>query len=588
MWSYVEKHLKDEQLVFIGVIKRYIDRYKRDFTMLAIFSIIGAITNSIVPFLAGRLIDNILNPNIQVIAGIIAVWFLVKIVADLVGKQNDERGDKLETFIEADYVVSGISKIFKLPIAFHKNRKMGEISDRLNRASGRLGYIVSRMLITLAPDFLSIFIALVIAFLIKPILAGGLLVAVFVYIFILFQVVPGAASLDVKMHKAYNAAYGDAYDSMYNVQTVKQSVAEEHEQRKHRKGFDKATGTWLTMAVVWNSLNFYQRLLVTLTQFSIYIASIYFIRQGLMTVGDLIIFNGYAAMLFGPFVKLGRDWRNLQNGVTSISRAEKLLDTPEEEYVPQNATIVDEIKGDVWFKNVNFHYQKKKGEVLEDINFHAMPGMRVALVGQSGVGKTTLTELISLYYKPTGGKILIDGHNIKNLDLNVLRSHIAVVPQELALFNDTIKDNIRYGKFGASDKEVATAAKLAHADDFIQKFPKKYNQIVGERGIKLSTGQKQRVAIARAVLRDPRILILDEPTSALDAVSEKLITEALEILMKSRTTFIIAHRLSTVRTADLILVFEKGKIVETGRHEDLIKVGNGVYRHLYELQIGLK
>lgn len=345
----------------------------------------------------------------------------------------------------------------------------------------------------------------------------------------------------------------------------------------------------MELSEIWNRLSFYQRFLVTLTQFSVYVISIYFIRIDVMTVGDLIIFNGYAAMIFGPFVRLGRDWQNLQNGITSIFRAESLLvEFPEENYEPENAVIMEEFKGDVLFKDVSFHYHKKSGQVLENISFHATPGMTIALVGQSGVGKTTLTEMISYYLHPTGGKILIDGHSIKNLNLNVLRSNIAVVPQEVTLFNDTVKNNIKYGRFSASDEEVASAARLAHADIFIQKFPKKYKQIVGEHGVKLSTGQKQRVAIARAILRDPKILILDEPTSALDAVSEKLITESLDTLMRGRTTFIIAHRLSTVRKADLILVFEAGQIVERGRHEELLKISDGAYRHLYELQIGLK
>jgi len=226
--------------------------------------------------------------------------------------------------------------------------------------------------------------------------------------------------------------------------------------------------------------------------------------------------------------------------------------------------------------------------VLIEVSFHAAAGKSVALVGESGVGKSTLCDLCSGYFQPSKGKILIDGHNVRRLDLKFLRSQIAVVPQELLLFNDTIKANIRYGSFGASDAAVMSAAKKAHADDFIQKFPRKYSQLVGERGIKLSVGQKQRIAIARAILRNPRILILDEPTSALDAKSEAIIRESLVALMAGRTTFIIAHRLSTVRRADMILVLDKGRIVERGRHEELIQIPDGVYRKLYELQIGLK
>jgi len=276
----------------------------------------------------------------------------------------------------------------------------------------------------------------------------------------------------------------------------------------------------------------------------------------------------------------------VQNGLISIERAEKILKTPPEVYVPENAVVLSDIKGEVEFKNVYFSYKRGK-QVLENINFKVKPGEIIALVGESGVGKSTLIDLISGYYFTTSGNVYIDNHNVKNFDLNFLRSKIAVVPQEVVLFNDTIEKNIKYGNFGASIKAVKKAAEMSHCLEFIEKFSKKWNQIVGERGVKLSVGQKQRVAIGRAILRKPRILILDEPTSALDAKSENIIAESLEELMKDRTTFIIAHRLSTVRKADRILVLDKGKIAEEGRHEELIKIKNGIYQNLYKLQIGL-
>jgi subfamily B ATP-binding cassette protein MsbA len=215
------------------------------------------------------------------------------------------------------------------------------------------------------------------------------------------------------------------------------------------------------------------------------------------------------------------------------------------------------------------------------------PGQVIALVGESGVGKSTTISLISGYYFPTQGSVHIDGIDTRKLDLTSLRQQIGVVPQEVALFNDTLMANIRYGTFGASEADVLRAAKEAHMEDFISALPHKYETIVGERGIKLSVGQKQRVAIARAILRNPSILILDEPTSALDAQTEQIVTGALEKLMHGKTTFIIAHRLSTVRKADMVLVFQKGKIVEKGTHNELVAKEGGVYRRLYDYQIGL-
>lgn len=305
-----------------------------------------------------------------------------------------------------------------------------------------------------------------------------------------------------------------------------------------------------------------------------------------MTIGQLVMFNGYSAMFFGPFVRLGTNWQWLQNGLVNLQKAEELFREKPEKYLPEKAVKIKDIKGDINFENVSFGYAGKKKMTLENVSFGIKSGEVVALVGESGVGKTTLIDLISLYYRPAKGKILIDGIDNRKLDLKFLRSKIAVVPQDITLFNDTVKNNVRYGSFLATDKEIELATKMAHADHFINAFPKKYDQLVGERGIKLSTGQRQRAALARAFLRNPKILILDEPTSALDARSESYIQDALQKLMKDKTTFIIAHRLSTVRKADKIIVLEKGKIAEIGKHEELIQKENGIYRKLYELQIG--
>lgn len=220
---------------------------------------------------------------------------------------------------------------------------------------------------------------------------------------------------------------------------------------------------------------------------------------------------------------------------------------------------------------------------MEGLSFRVKPGQTVALVGESGVGKSTVVSLISRYFLPQKGRILIDGRDIKKITLKSLRGQIAVVPQEVVLFHDSVLNNIKYGKIRAKEEEVVRAAKIANAHDFIERLPKKYKSVVGERGVKLSVGQKDRVGIARAVLRNPKILILDEPTSNLDAESEKLVQEALKKIMKGRTTFIIAHRLSTVAQADKILVLEKGRLVQEGTHQELIEQ-EGPYQKLYKLQ----
>jgi subfamily B ATP-binding cassette protein MsbA len=278
---------------------------------------------------------------------------------------------------------------------------------------------------------------------------------------------------------------------------------------------------------------------------------------------------------------LGGQYKNFQEGIVTIARAHKIFREVPEKYDDPSAVEIIDCRGQIKFKQVVFSYEKQK--VLDGISFNVEAGQMVAIVGKSGEGKSTLVDLLSRYIIPNKGAILLDGTDIRKFRLRSLRRQIAIVPQETVLFNDTIKNNIGYSKLDATDEEIMRAAEIAHCHEFIEKFPKKYAQIVGEKGVKLSVGQKQRVAIARAVLRDPKILILDEATSALDSESEKFVQEALGEIMKNRTTFVIAHRLSTIRKADLILVLESGKIVESGDHQELINHG-GIYKKLSELQ----
>ncbi len=553
---------------------------------MGILSVIASASNASVPYLAGRIIDSIISGKKEVFL-FLGIWFLVKLLGDILYWQLDIRNNKLAAKLEGNYTVDGHAKLLELPLSFHKTHKMGAVTNRISRASSWLFDLANRIVIGLAPQVLSIVFALVFTFYIQPLLTFILLGGAILYFVILLALAPKFSALSRASHKAFNIAYGDAYDSVMNVSSVKQATAEKYEKRKMSRQFlFRAFKIWLRSNKIFSTMNAWQKILVSIVQFAIFIVSIFLIQAGKLTVGQLVMFNGYAAIFFGPFVFLGNSWNTIQNGIAAIEISEKTLSLPSEKYIPENPVITSDFRGEVEFQNLSFSYNKKQGEILKNISFKVSPGESVALVGESGVGKSTLVDLISYYYKPTAGKILIDGHNLKNFDLKFLRSQIAVVPQEILLFNDTVKNNIRYGSFGASDKKIENAARLAHADEFIENFPKKYDQMVGERGIKLSMGQKQRVALARAFLRNPKILILDEPTSALDAKSERYIQESFKELMRGRTTFIIAHRLSTVREVDEILVLDQGTIAERGTHEELIKKPNGIYRKLYELQLG--
>jgi subfamily B ATP-binding cassette protein MsbA len=332
---------------------------------------------------------------------------------------------------------------------------------------------------------------------------------------------------------------------------------------------------------LWLKVEFWQNILFTAAILLLLIFGVYFIKTGDITVGQFIMLLAYINWLSAAINMLGGNYKQLQEGIVTINRADKIFEKETENYDDPDAIPLKDAKGEIEFKNVIFSYEEE--DVLKNISFRADAGKMVAIVGKSGEGKSTLVDLISRYIIPTSGEILLDRLNIQKIKLKNLRELIAIVPQEINLFNDTILDNIAYSKPSANFEEITNAAKLAHCHEFIEKFPKKYEQIVGEKGVKLSTGQKQRVAIARAILRNPKILILDEATSALDSESEKYVQEALETVMEGRTTFVIAHRLSTIRKADLILVLEDGKIVESGDHQELMGHG-GVYQKLSELQ----
>ncbi|HEY4477448.1 MAG TPA: ABC transporter ATP-binding protein [Candidatus Paceibacterota bacterium] len=596
--SYFLFSTKTKNGTRLSLVIKYLKIYRREVVFLSALSLISAFFHAITPYFAGNIIDGLLNQSREYWGFILplapaffffGLWITTQIIVNALDWYLSVKNRYLDVRIHADYVVAGVSHLLELPLSYHKEKKMGDIQNRIDRAANNLSSLISDITITLLPQFLSIFISLVVTLLIKPLLAVLLIISTVAYLLIIIKAGPLYSAYLRKMHRAYNRAYGDAYDSVMNAQSVKQANAERYEKKRLYRNFHlKAMKYWSQMNYIWQTMNSAQRVLVMLTQGLVYMLSIYFISRGEMTIGQLVMFNGYVALFLGPFAILSNNWHIVQNGLAGLERAERVLQEKTEDYNNENSIIRPDITGKIEFRNIVFTYGKKQKTVMKDISFIANPGEVVALVGESGVGKSTMMDLLSRFFDPTEGKILIDDHDIQSLNLRFLRSKIAVVPQEILLFNDTVRNNIRYGSFDASDKKVEEAARAAHADQFIDEFPKKYKQIVGERGVKLSTGQKQRIAIARAVLRDPRILILDEPTSALDARSEQFVEEALRKLMNGRTTFIIAHRLSTVRHADKILVLEKGMIVEQGAHDELVKIENGVYRKLYELQVGLR
>ena len=304
--------------------------------------------------------------------------------------------------------------------------------------------------------------------------------------------------------------------------------------------------------------------------------------DGDITAGALVAFLTYAVNISNPIKRLSRVIANIQKALAAADRVFDVLDLPELIQNKPNAQLLPHVKGSVSFNNVSFAYNTDE-PILDDVSFSATPGQVVALVGPSGAGKSTVASLLPRFYDVTGGSIVIDGLDIRDVTMESLREQVGIVPQETMLFNGSVYDNILYGRLDATEEEVMAASKAANAHNFITELPNGYDTQLGDRGVNISGGQRQRIAIARAILKNPQILILDEATSALDTESERVVQEALDRLMVGRTSFVIAHRLSTIKNADKILVMEKGKIVEEGNHDELM-VKDGLYAHLYQIQ----
>lgn len=580
----------------IKALRRHLKPFKKEMIILSFLGVLSAIGNGSIPYITGRFFDSLIfvaqnqsisDGKLPLWGVLLVVWALIQLIVNNVDWVMDRLRRTVDTKLHLTIQEQGFLHFFHLPLSFHKQTHINGALQKMSMAGWRVSAIVQNI-ISITPQFLSVFIGIALAISINGMLAGVLALGVFVYLIVLIKMLLPIAAIDEQAHRVWSEEWDRAAAAVHQIESVKNASSEEYESEKTRASFSGRLFTlWYTLERHWSNVSFFQRMIVFLTQLSIFVLSVGFVAKGIISVGELVALNGYSLMFFGPFVQLGHSWQTIQNGLISAAHAEEIFKEKEEAYEPEGGVNLPKIDGSVVFEGVDFKYAPDQPEVLSNINFEVKPGEVVAFVGASGVGKTTSIGLISAYYFPTKGNVKVNGVDTHTVNLKSLREIIATVPQEVALFNDTIAMNIGYGSFNASEKDIESVSKEAYLEEFILSLPQGYKTVVGERGVKLSVGQKQRVAIARAMLRKPKILILDEPTSALDAKTEKQITESLEKLMKGRTTFIIAHRLSTVRRADTIFVFEKGSIVERGRHDELIQIENGIYRNLYEHQIGL-
>jgi ABC-type multidrug transport system fused ATPase/permease subunit len=472
-------------------------------------------------------------------------------------------------------------KLMALSLGYHEKENTGAKLRKIGNGTESIRTIIDRMLWDVAPTVVRVIASSIFLMFLDYRLGLTFMIIIPVFLYSTFRMNTRAYPRRKKIWKGYERMHGQFGQAIFNVKTVQSYVQEVKEKRAVKRGIVGIIKNQFIYIRLLFSSNFWRNNLIAIGNVLIIIYGAYLVYNYEMTPGTLVIFINISNYCYFSLYSLSRIVDHVMEAKVGVERVNEILDSDAEIEVKEEG-IKQELKGEIEFKNVNFDYGE--GKVLKNVNFTIKPGEVVALVGPSGGGKTTIAKLLYRYFDVTGGRILIDDENIKDLDLGNYREQLAIVDQDIDIFNSSVKENIAYGRPNSKLVDIKKAAKIANAHEFIENFKKGYNTVVGERGIKLSGGQKQRVGIARAVLVNPKILVFDEATSSLDAESEKLIQDAINKVIKDRTTIVIAHRLSTVKNADKIIVIEKGRVLEVGTHKGLIRK-RGIYAKLVKLQM---
>jgi ATP-binding cassette subfamily B protein len=470
-----------------------------------------------------------------------------------------------------------------LSLKFHLERRTGGLSRIVSRGTMGIDTVLRFSLFNTIPTILEIaLVAGILAWSYGWLYALVILLTVLAYVWFTYAATEWRINIRRDMNAADTEANTKAVDSLLNFETVKYFGNEEHEARRYANSMDSyekaAIKTWISLAV----LNSGQAVVYSMGLTAVMVMSALAVRAGTATVGDFVMINALMIQLYMPLNFIGSSYREIKQGLIDVEQMFTLLKVNAEIEDKPGARPLAVRDAEVVFENVNFAYDPER-PILRNLSLRVPPGKTVAIVGPSGAGKSTISRLLYRFYEVTTGRILVDGQDISKVTQTSLRAAIGMVPQDTVLFNDTIRYNIRYGRPGATDVEVEEAARMAQIHDFVMSLPKGYDSLVGERGLKLSGGEKQRVSIARTILKGPPILILDEATSALDSFTEQQIQEALKKVSENRTTLVIAHRLSTVIDADEIIVLDKGQVAERGTHQELL-AESGIYAAMWNRQ----
>jgi ATP-binding cassette subfamily B protein len=569
----------------VGILLPYLMEF-RGRVLLALALLASAkLANVGVPLVMKGIVDG-LDPKLQVVAvpvALLAAYGLLRFSTTLFGELRDVVFVRVTQHAIRRVALGVFRHLHALSLRFHLERQTGGMTRDIERGTRGISTLLSYLLFSIIPVILEF--ALVAAVLLSRFdwrFTAVTFGAVAVYISFTIAVTEWRIDIRRRANELDSKANTRAIDSLLNYETVKYFGNEEFEARRYDKNLRKYEDAAVRFESSLGLLNIGQSLVIAAAVTALMFLAADGVTSGALTLGDLVLVNALLIQLYIPLNFLGMVYREIKQSLLDMDRMFRLLAENREVADRPGAPELPPGPATVEFRNVNFSYEPAR-QILYGVSFVIPAGQRVAVVGHSGSGKSTLARLLFRFYDVSGGAILVNGLDIKETKQSSLRAAIGIVPQDTVLFNDTIRYNIHYGRTAAGDAEVIEAARAAHIHDFIETLPLKYESMVGERGLKLSGGEKQRVAIARALLKDPRILIFDEATSALDSKSEKAIQAELERISVGRTTLVIAHRLSTVMDADMILVLNHGRIVERGTHRELLAAA-GEYSRMWALQ----
>ncbi|MEM7180492.1 MAG: ABC transporter ATP-binding protein/permease [Spirochaetota bacterium] len=550
-----------------------------------VFLTAAKVLNVYVPFLLKTAIDR-LSATEKVLVlplAFIIAYGLARILVAAFGELRDLIFVKVGQHAQRTIALRTFQHLHNLSLNFHLSRETGGLSRVIERGTRGLQFVLNFMTFNIVPTFLEIILVTgVLIYHFNLLYAAIILLTIVMYIFLTLSVTEWRLKFRKEMNQSESKANTRAIDSLINYETVKYFGNEEHEYKRFDVSLAKYEAAAIKSQSSLSVLNVLQSAIIGVGLVTIMLLAGRGVVAGKLTIGDFVLVNSFLIQLYMPLNFLGFVYREIKNSLVDMDKMFELIHVHTNVSDKENAIAFQASRGIVSFQNVSFAYQEER-QILKNISFEIEAGKTLAVVGPSGSGKSTLARLLFRFYDVNAGSILIDGVDIRDMQQKSLRQCIGVVPQDTVLFNDTIGYNIMYGKPGASQKDIEKAAELAKIHEFISSLPDAYDSQVGERGLKLSGGEKQRVAIARTILKQPHILIFDEATSALDSHKEKEIQASLQEISENRSTLVIAHRLSTIVDADEIIVLKEGEIVERGKHRDLLSL-RGEYASLWQKQ----